>query len=54
MHVLHSYNVQTVYIHEYKGICMYVHFAVNKKYKNKNIAKSWVRPHDRVHYSQLP
>ncbi len=24
MHVFHSYNVQTVYIHEYTGICMYV------------------------------
>jgi hypothetical protein len=24
MHLFHSYNVQTVYIHEYSGICMYV------------------------------
>jgi hypothetical protein len=24
MHVFHSYNVQTVYTHEYTGICMYV------------------------------
>ncbi len=24
MHAFHSYNVQTVYIHEYTGICLYV------------------------------
>jgi hypothetical protein len=25
MHVFHSYNVQTMYIHEHTGICMYFH-----------------------------
>ncbi len=24
MHVFHSYNIETVFIHKYTGICMYV------------------------------
>jgi hypothetical protein len=34
MHVFHSYNVQTVYIHEYTGICMYdrVHTCLDHVY----------------------